>query len=70
MMEELARSKKNQERRLQRKNTNIIKAGGVPLPGAILKSETKRHCGHCGQMGHMSQSLSCFLLITNLTLSC
>ena len=39
--EEIARLKKNQDRRLQRKNAQIIKAGGTPLGGDMfVKSET------------------------------
>ncbi|KAJ8496131.1 hypothetical protein ONZ45_g12574 [Pleurotus djamor] len=52
--EEIARMKKNQERRLHRKNAKIIKEGGTPLQlNRPLKPDTTRRCGHCGQMGHM-----------------
>ncbi|EEB88419.1 hypothetical protein MPER_13758, partial [Moniliophthora perniciosa FA553] len=52
--EELARMKKNQERRLHRKNAKIVKEGGTPLQlNRPLKPDTTRRCGHCGQMGHM-----------------
>ncbi|KAJ3769359.1 TAF1 transcription initiation factor TFIID subunit TAF1 [Lentinula raphanica] len=58
--EELARMKKNQERRLHRKNAKIVKEGGVPLQlNRPLKSETTRRCGHCGQMGHMKTNRKC-----------
>lgn len=41
--DEIARLKKNQDRRLQRKNAQIIKAGGTPLGGDMyVKSETVR----------------------------
>lgn len=41
--EEIARLKKNQDRRLQRKNAQIIKAGGTPVGGDLyVKSETVR----------------------------
>ena len=55
--EEIARMKKNQERRLHRKNARITKEGGTPLVlNRPLKPDTTRKCGHCGQMGHMSKS--------------
>ncbi|KAF9076054.1 atypical/TAF1 protein kinase [Rhodocollybia butyracea] len=58
--EELARMKKNQERRLHRKNAKIVKEGGTPLQlNRPLKSETTRRCGHCGQMGHMKTNRKC-----------
>ncbi|KIK70768.1 hypothetical protein GYMLUDRAFT_32818 [Collybiopsis luxurians FD-317 M1] len=58
--EELARMKKNQERRLHRKNAKIVKEGGIPLLlNRPLKSETTRRCGHCGQMGHMKTNRKC-----------
>ena len=53
--EEIARMKKNQERRLHRKNAKITKEGGTPLMlNRPVKPDTTRRCGHCGQMGHMS----------------
>ncbi|KAF9015586.1 atypical/TAF1 protein kinase [Cyathus striatus] len=58
--EEIARMKKNQERRLHRKNAKIVKEGGTPMqlnrPG---KPDTTRRCGHCGQMGHMKTNRKC-----------
>ncbi|KAE9400552.1 TAF1 transcription initiation factor TFIID subunit TAF1 [Gymnopus androsaceus JB14] len=58
--EELARMKKNQERRLHRKNAKIVKEGGTPLQlNRPIKSETTRRCGHCGQMGHMKTNRKC-----------
>lgn len=55
--EEIARMKKNQERRLHRKNAKITKEGGTPLHlNRPVKPDTTRRCGHCGQMGHMSKS--------------
>ncbi len=49
--------KKNQERRLHRKNAKIVKEGGVPMTlDRPMKPDTTRRCGHCGQMGHMSES--------------
>ena len=50
--------KKNQERRLMRKNAKIIKEGGTPLQlSRPLKPDTTRRCGTCGQIGHMSKHL-------------
>lgn len=47
--------KKNQERRLHRKNAKIVKEGGTPMTlHRPVKPDTTRRCGHCGQMGHMS----------------
>ena len=47
--------KKNQERRLHRKNAKIVKEGGTPMQlNRPVKPDTTRRCGHCGQMGHMS----------------
>jgi hypothetical protein len=49
--------KKNQERRLHRKNAKIVKEGGTPMQlNRPVKPDTTRRCGHCGQMGHMSTS--------------
>src|SRR5262247_3295331 len=57
--EEIARMKKNQERRLHRKNAKIVKEGGTPMQlDRPVKPDTTRRCGHCGQMGHMSMSAS------------
>ena len=54
--EEIARMKKNQERRLHRKNAKITQEGGTPLSiNRPVKPDTTRRCGHCGQMGHMSK---------------
>ena len=70
--------KKNQERRLHRKNAKIVKEGGTPMQlnrpvkpdttvsalGRAGQASTRadqtlqRRCGHCGQMGHMSEFLS------------
>jgi hypothetical protein len=52
--EEIARMKKNQERRLHRKNAKIVKEGGTPMQLNRLRPDTTRRCGHCGKMGHMS----------------
>ncbi|THV07607.1 hypothetical protein K435DRAFT_709654 [Dendrothele bispora CBS 962.96] len=58
--EELARMKKNQERRLHRKNAKIVKEGGTPLQlNRPMKQDTTRRCGHCGQMGHMKTNRKC-----------
>jgi hypothetical protein len=48
--------KKNQERRLHRKNAKIVKEGGLPMQlNRPVKPDTTRRCGHCGQLGHMSK---------------
>ncbi|KAI0639982.1 atypical/TAF1 protein kinase [Trametes polyzona] len=58
--EEIARMKKNQERRLHRKNAKIVKEGGTPLQlNRPMKPDTTRRCGHCGQMGHMKTNRKC-----------
>ncbi|KAF7981151.1 hypothetical protein HWV62_34909 [Athelia sp. TMB] len=58
--EEIARRKKNQERRLHRKNAKIVKEGGTPMQlNRPVKPDTTRHCGHCGQMGHMKTNRKC-----------
>ncbi|OBZ79847.1 putative transcription initiation factor TFIID subunit [Grifola frondosa] len=58
--EEIARMKKNQERRLHRKNAKIVKEGGTPMQlGRPVKPDTTRRCGHCGQMGHMKTNRKC-----------
>ncbi|KAI0697678.1 atypical/TAF1 protein kinase [Cytidiella melzeri] len=58
--EEIARMKKNQERRLHRKNAKIVKEGGTPLQlNRTVKPDTTRRCGHCGQMGHMKTNRKC-----------
>lgn len=52
--------KKNQERRLMRKNAKIIKEGGTPLQlMRPLKPDTTRRCGTCGQVGHMKTNRKC-----------
>ncbi|KAI9570393.1 TAF1 transcription initiation factor TFIID subunit TAF1 [Boletus coccyginus] len=58
--ERIARMKKNQERRLHRKNAKIVKEGGTPMQlNRPLKPDTTRRCGHCGQMGHMKTNRKC-----------
>ncbi|KAI0275330.1 atypical/TAF1 protein kinase [Gloeopeniophorella convolvens] len=58
--EEIARMKKNQERRLHRKNAKIAKEGGTPMTlNRPIKPDTTRRCGHCGQMGHMKTNRKC-----------
>lgn len=58
--EEIARRKKNQERRLHRKNAKIVKEGGTPMQlNRPVKPDTTRRCGHCGQMGHMKTNRKC-----------
>lgn len=52
--------KKNQERRLHRKNAKIVKEGGTPMQlNRPIKPDTTRRCGHCGQMGHMKTNRKC-----------
>lgn len=65
---QIAKLKRNQERRIDRKNKKIAKEGGEPLLTApVVKSETSRKCGNCGEMGHMSKPISdtISLLVTN-----
>ncbi|KZS95904.1 hypothetical protein SISNIDRAFT_483323 [Sistotremastrum niveocremeum HHB9708] len=58
--EEIARMKKNQERRLTRKNAKIVKEGGAPLQlRRPMKPDTTRRCGLCGQLGHMKTNRKC-----------
>ncbi|THH33447.1 hypothetical protein EUX98_g765 [Antrodiella citrinella] len=58
--EEIARMKKNQERRLHRKNAKIVKEGGTPMQlNRPSKQETTRRCGLCGQVGHMKTNRKC-----------
>jgi len=58
--EEIARMKKNQERRLHRKNAKLVKEGGTPMQiNRVVKADTTRRCGHCGQVGHMKTNRKC-----------
>ncbi|KAI6047814.1 TAF1 transcription initiation factor TFIID subunit TAF1 [Pisolithus marmoratus] len=58
--ERIARMKKNQERRLHRKNAKLVKEGAAPMQiDRPLKPDTTRRCGHCGQMGHMKTNRKC-----------
>jgi len=59
LADEIARMKKNQERRLHRKNAKLAKEGGTPLALKRTKPDTTRRCGHCGQMGHMKTNRKC-----------
>ncbi|KAG9025969.1 hypothetical protein FRB95_009534 [Tulasnella sp. JGI-2019a] len=59
IQDHIAKMKKNQDRRLQRKNAQIIKAGGTPMGDMHVKSETTRKCGNCGQIGHMKTNRKC-----------
>ncbi|MCO5588229.1 hypothetical protein L7F22_042184 [Adiantum nelumboides] len=60
--DEIKSSLKNRDRRLQRKNAKAL-AEGLPIEGgaqALLnKTDTKRRCGRCGQIGHMMTNTSC-----------
>ena len=62
LQEQLAHMKKNQERRIQRKNAKAA-AEGLAIPGGykklLNKTDTKRRCGRCGEVGHMSTNTSC-----------
>ncbi|PWY97254.1 hypothetical protein BCV70DRAFT_203028 [Testicularia cyperi] len=62
LREELEQRKKNQERRIQRKNAKAA-AEGLAIPGGykslLNKTDTKRRCGRCGEVGHMSTNTSC-----------
>ena len=58
--EEIAARVKNQDRRLQRKNAKAaaegIDGGYKKMPN---KTNTKRRCGRCGQVGHMLTNNAC-----------
>ncbi|BGP46994.1 hypothetical protein JCM10450v2_002846 [Rhodotorula kratochvilovae] len=58
LKEQLEKLKRNQERRLARKNTKLgIQPGQVGVGGKKhVKTETTRICGNCGQRGHMKTS--------------
>lgn len=61
--EEIASRRKNQERRLARRNAKAVKEGRA-LPGEYRKlmsdkPTTSRKCGRCGAIGHMSSNRSC-----------
>jgi hypothetical protein len=60
--EEIKASLKNRDRRLQRKNAKAM-AEGIAIEGGakklLNKTETKRRCGRCGEIGHMSTNTSC-----------
>lgn len=70
--EEIKASLKNRDRRLQRKNAKAM-AEGIPIEGGekklLNKTETKRRCGRCKQVGHMSTNTSCpeYKAATNAT---
>lgn len=58
--EEIAARVKNQDRRLQRKNAKAAAEGIIggykKMPN---KTNTKRRCGRCGMVGHMSTNNAC-----------
>ncbi|GAA5893952.1 hypothetical protein JCM8208_001289 [Rhodotorula glutinis] len=58
LKEQLEKLKRNQERRLARKNQKLgIQPGQVGVGGKKhIKTETTRICGNCGQRGHMKTS--------------
>lgn len=58
--EKIQMMRRNQERRLQRKNQQLISAGGEPMQmKGTTKPDTTRKCGHCGQIGHMKTNRKC-----------
>ncbi|ORY53385.1 hypothetical protein BCR35DRAFT_310520 [Leucosporidium creatinivorum] len=58
LKEQLEKLKRNQERRLARKNQKLgIPTGAIGVGGKrAVKTETTRICGNCGQRGHMKTS--------------
>ncbi|GAA5974601.1 hypothetical protein JCM5350_001213 [Sporobolomyces pararoseus] len=58
LKEQLEKLKRNQERRLARKNQKLgIAPGQIGIGGKkVGKTETTRVCGNCGQRGHMRTS--------------
>ncbi|PVF94488.1 hypothetical protein CPB86DRAFT_876346 [Serendipita vermifera] len=57
---QIAKLKRNQERRIDRKNKKIAKEGGELLVASpSVKSETTRKCGNCGDVGHMKTNRKC-----------
>ncbi|BGP00755.1 Atypical/TAF1 protein kinase [Rhodotorula toruloides ATCC 204091] len=58
LKEQLEKLKRNQERRLARKNQKLgIAPGQIGVGGKkAVKTETTRVCGNCGQRGHMKTS--------------
>ncbi|GAA6041854.1 hypothetical protein JCM8097_004508 [Rhodosporidiobolus ruineniae] len=58
LKEQLEKLKRNQERRLARKNQKLGLAPGELGVGGkkVIKTETTRVCGNCGQRGHMKTS--------------
>ncbi|GAA5888299.1 hypothetical protein JCM5296_003279 [Sporobolomyces johnsonii] len=58
LKEQLDKLKRNQERRLARKNQKLgIAPGQIGVGGKkAVKTETTRICGNCGQRGHMKTS--------------
>ncbi|KAI5476818.1 transcription initiation factor TFIID subunit 1 [Pseudohyphozyma bogoriensis] len=58
LKEQLEKLKRNQERRLARKNQKLgIAPGAIGVGGKkAMKPETTRICGNCGQRGHMKTS--------------
>lgn len=59
---EIAQRQKNKDRRIQRKNAKAA-AEGLAIPGGykslLNKTDTKRRCGRCGEVGHMLTNTSC-----------
>lgn len=62
---QIAKLKRNQERRIDRKNKKIAKEGGELLVASpSIKSETTRKCGNCGDVGHMSRCCQTFRVLS------
>ncbi|KAH8800593.1 TAF1 transcription initiation factor TFIID subunit TAF1 [Flagelloscypha sp. PMI_526] len=60
LQEEWLQRVKNQQRRIRRKNERIAAEGGTLLHlRQPMKPDTTRHCGNCGQMGHMKTNRKC-----------
>ncbi|CAJ0849738.1 15076_t:CDS:10, partial [Entrophospora sp. SA101] len=75
IQDQLARLKRNQERRQQRlavreakKAAKLSAAGNVTSASSIVKekkTETTRRCGNCGALGHMKTNKKCPLYNSN-----
>ncbi|QRV81090.1 atypical/TAF1 kinase [Ceratobasidium sp. AG-Ba] len=64
LLDQLNKMKRNQERRLNRKNAKAIEAGEAPMPmpataGTPDAPGRERRCGNCGQLGHMKTNRKC-----------
>ncbi|GAA5834228.1 hypothetical protein JCM11251_000576 [Rhodosporidiobolus azoricus] len=61
LKEQLEKLKRNQERRLARKNQKLgLAPGQIGANGKeVVKTETTRVCSNCGQRGHMKTNRKC-----------